>query len=100
MSIDVSGDSMNATLRWFNNSPPVNSWLLLCSLCGIAIRPSDGPPLRAWNRQGQEARLHRACFALLRNPPCAAVEPFLEQMKTAPPLISQQSERNRKLRAA
>lgn len=85
MSVDVTGDSMQASLHWFPNSPPAGSWRLLCSFCGEVVRPSDGPPLRIWNRDGDEARLHRACFALLREPPVACVAPFIEAMKTYPP---------------
>lgn len=85
MSFDVTGNEVRATLKWWNDSPPEGSRRLRCSLCGEVIRPQDGPPLRVWNQLHQEARLHRACLALISCPPMKCAKPFLEALKDAPP---------------
>lgn len=85
MSISALGEVLTVTLHWFGDSPAAGSWRCVCSLCGEVIGPKDGPPLRVWRMStGEEARLHRACFALLREPPVACVEPFTHLIEDAP----------------
>lgn len=49
-------------LRWFETSPPAGDPMCTCSYCDQVI--TDAVPIRFWNVQGQEARLHPHCFAL------------------------------------
>ena len=90
MSISVLTNTVTVTLTWFADSPAFGSWRCICSLCGELIKLSDGPPLRVWRctnkkgERGEEARLHRDCFVLLRVPPVPDVVPFINEIENAP----------------
>lgn len=49
-------------LRWFDTSPPAGDPECICSHCDEPITEGE-MPIRLWNEQRQEARLHRQCFA-------------------------------------
>lgn len=55
-------------LRWFDTSPPAGDPECICSHCDEPITEGE-MPIRLWNEQRQEARLHRQCFAIRTGAP-------------------------------